>query len=852
MNKKLLFSVMSLAALAACTNDDFEGQQQIAEATSPIQFEVINNSEGMRASMDGNTIVWSATAGDLFTLYHGNITAAGYQNATYTASEEEGAAVLTTPSMIKAGKAIMVWPVDTTFANDGSAAGVNISIPAEQKNIENNIPYVSDVINITADAFATNAQTAGYNKSGYARKYPVYMRPMAHQLTIKADYAGTDALLSPLYSGEDAINAIEVSSIELSNTANKFTTVIPLTFTGKSAADNTRWNAAEPNNAWSDVTGVGAAATQVKKLTAKDDCLLDGNQGCKFLILKGSTADGNSAVIVNTTYGKVVVAPNGIQGSAYVDATEGADVWYRYLSAATAAAAGETKATSAETSGEHTGKYKTTANIQAGMTQTFGAFDAAVASASNTYVAGEPVGVATTRYVKVLLSHLDMSALHITSDKQLRDAARVWQAMNLPSVTVYLDGDDPTDANGKFEISQQTIKKINEINAATAPARKFTVKPCNTTNEVCKEIVITGADTDANIQDLSFILVNGAHTADVVLKAGETWNWAASTVVSKKAVIVDAAATGVNSIINKGTLVSNATATLAVYDNASPAVQVTTIPFVNEGTWNVTTGKTFVQFAVTNNGTVNISAGAEYRQDGAGNVFTNEATDVPSRFGGDDGEIATVNNSGVFATVNSGTINNYGLIEHVTENAKTYITANQLGGNFNAAFAAANKMGRINLKYSNKDEDNISINAAADQGFVSVTVDGEVSGTLNATAVGTYVNYIIVNSGVTKIAALPAQIKYVEIDDKNDTEIAWNLSVPANYLGLMVLSPVNIKLGTTIKIWDGTTAGTGACYLGSDMYVGGTFNNGTAGTLPSWNGYYGNTTANFATKYVTY
>jgi len=157
MNKKLLFSVMSLAALAACTNDDFEGQQQIAEATSPIQFEVINNSEGMRASMDGNTIVWSATAGDLFTLYHGNITAAGYQNATYTASEEEGAAVLTTPSMIKAGKAIMVWPVDTTFANDGSAAGVNISIPAEQKNIENNIPYVSDVINITADAFPLHA-----------------------------------------------------------------------------------------------------------------------------------------------------------------------------------------------------------------------------------------------------------------------------------------------------------------------------------------------------------------------------------------------------------------------------------------------------------------------------------------------------------------------------------------------------------------------------------------------------------------------------------------------------------------------------------------------------------------------
>jgi len=200
MNKKLLFGIMSLAALAACTNDDFETQQQVAEGASPVQFEVINNNEGMRASMDGNTIVWSANDGDLFTLYHGDITAVGYQNATYTASEEEGAAVLTTPSMIKAGKAIMTWPVDTAFTNDGSAATINISIPAEQTNIENNIPYVSDVINITAYNAA-----APYNTAGYQRKYPIYMRPMAHQLTIKADYAGTDALLSPLYSGEDAI-----------------------------------------------------------------------------------------------------------------------------------------------------------------------------------------------------------------------------------------------------------------------------------------------------------------------------------------------------------------------------------------------------------------------------------------------------------------------------------------------------------------------------------------------------------------------------------------------------------------------------------------------------------------------
>jgi len=830
MNKKLLFSVMSLAALAACTNDDFEGQQQIAEATSPIQFEVINNSEGMRASMDGNTIVWSATAGDLFTLYHGNITAAGYQNATYTASEEEGAAVLTTPSMIKAGKAIMVWPVDTTFANDGSAAGVNISIPAEQKNIENNIPYVSDVINITAD----------------------YMRPMAHQLTIKADYAGTDALLSPLYSGEDAINAIEVSSIELSNTANKFTTVIPLTFTGKSAADNTRWNAAEPNNAWSDVTGVGAAATQVQKLTAKDDCLLDGNQGCKFLILNGSTADGNSAVIVNTTYGKVVVAPNGIQGSLYDNATEGTDVWYRYLSAATVAAAGETKATSAETSGEHAGKYKTTANIQAGMTQTFGAFDVATASASNTYVAGETVGVAATRYVKVLLSHLDMSDLHITSDKQLRDAARVWQTMGLGSVTVYLDGDATT---GEFEISQQTIKKINEINAAATGGKSFSVQPCKVAGEVCTKIVITGG---GEVQDIAFIKYNDVNgntaldageNADVVLK-NETTAWTLKatvtpiTATSAKTVKIG---DGVAKIINKGTLVSSATATIATFDATGTQ---NNIELQNDGTWNISGGDLTVQFNVTNYGTVNIASGAEYHQDitngTTATTFVNDATTLPERFGVASPKIGQINNSGVFGvtgnTTVKGIINNYGLIEHLLASAKTLITNNATGTGFGAAFAAAtNKIGRINLKWDNRNEEFVSISngVGTTQGFVSVTVDGEVS-TLGTTAgaLGAYVNYIIIKSGVTEIQALNAQYQYVEIADKNNTEISWTTGTTSNYTGLIILSPVNIARGTSVTA-------TGSTYLKAKVYVGGSF------TPTNYVGYYGDTSAN-AGNVITY
>ena len=129
MNKKLLFGFMSLAALAACTNDDFESQNVVAEEKSPIQFEVINNAEVMRASMNGSKIAWSAADGDRFTLYHGDCTTTSYQNATYKAEMGDGgSAVLTTPSMIKQGKAIMTWPVDTAFKQGTAALQVSVEV----------------------------------------------------------------------------------------------------------------------------------------------------------------------------------------------------------------------------------------------------------------------------------------------------------------------------------------------------------------------------------------------------------------------------------------------------------------------------------------------------------------------------------------------------------------------------------------------------------------------------------------------------------------------------------------------------------------------------------------------------
>ena len=876
MNKKLLFAAMSLAALTACTDNDFESKNVAQQEASPVVFEVLNNNDAFtRASMNGNSISWSATDGDLFTLYHGVAgfvapsALTGYENATYTASAGEGSATLTSPTMIKPGRAIMVWPADTTFYVSGTG-NLTVKIPAKLENIENNIPYVSDLITIQPYAAysettpAPPAVPTAYNTAGKDRKYAVYMRPMASQLILKADYAGTDAAINALATGDDPIDPIALTSVDISDPTTKLTQEIDLSFAAPAAGQGVNWATVE-NNAWTEVTAFDFTSTvKVNKLTTK---CIDGIESAKFLILPqaaiGVGGLAGAGIVINTIYGKVAT-------TAY-NATEIADAWYRYMAPGTAVTYGEAETTTAGT-GSDASKVRYTQNIEKGLAQVIDAFSANTTKKATSVVVAEPTGAVGTRYVKVLLNKLDMDGLHITSDKQLYDAVRVWKEIGTGDVTVRLDGDATT---GEFEISQKTIAKINEINAALAEGtpRKFYVTACNDAGEVCNTIVITGGGA---VQNMDFVVKTVA-AADVALKAGETWEWAASTTAAKTLTLAPAANTGVKSIINKGTFVSGATATLAIYDNTPVTpVQITAVPFVNEGTWNVTAGDVNVQFDVTNLGTVNISKGAEYHQDGLGNNFTNDANTLEERFVLNDPsilpavkaafveQIGVVNNSGVFATVAGGKINNYGLIEHADKDAKTYITANQTlnadgftaDAKYTSAFnkatsGAGNKMGRINLPYSNKDEDNVSISAgAAATGFVSLTVSTEgnsapTGGKLDLTTVGYYVNYCIINSGVTEISKVSNQIKYLEFN-AGTTEIAWNLggtpssTKTATYEGLIVLSPVNIKLWTAITVNSGT-------YLGAKMYVGGGFTN-TGG----YSAYYGNTATNEATMYITY
>ena len=874
MNKKLLFGIMSLAALTACTNDDFESQK-VAENVSPIQFEVINDGE-TRASMDGNSIVWNADEGDIFTLYHGAAAGAvsGFENAIYKANRNADGATLTTPSMIKQGRAIMVWPADTTFriksGDDLTITIPDVQIPSkEHGDIANIIPYVSDLVNIGART-ETDYKVTDYNTAGYQRKYPVYMRPMASQLTLRADFGDTENELKKLYEGGtdplidgDPITEITVTSVSLltqDGGTTMFTKTIPVKWTdpGDALAPGTiayQWKNSTTgenlHNAWEKITDFNIATiatkgAQVAKLTTK--CLV-GNESSKFLILPqaemaAGTPVDKGAVEVNTYYGKVLIAKKGEYAESKYTDDEYNKAWYRIVSEAKVETDNENASTPG--TGDFAGKFKVVAKSTGlGMAQTLNDFSGHKAGSGITK--NEPCGYSLNRYVNVNLAHLDMAGLHIKSDKQLRDVVRVWKKMNLDDVTVYLDGDKVNGVNNVFTISQKTIKVINDINASIAGgAKSFKVMPCQEDGEKCETIVITGSSQIQNVQDIAFIKNNGGKKAYVALAdEGEAkpWIWDDDVKVDE---------TGVAGIINNGVMQNAETKTLRTL---KPNGTQNNVELANNGTWNITAGTVNVQFTVWNLGKVNIAKGAQYREDGGTHFFYNYAAALPTRFGGDDNKIGKVENKGVFATVDDGEIWNIGLIEHADKDAKTYITKNQWGTKYtNPTFAEAfaydenhvegnaNMIGRINLPYSNKDEDNVSVSAALEQGFVSVTVDGEVTGALSATQVGPRVNYVIVKSGVTSIADMPAggQVKYLEINMEDKSEIAWSVSGATTYEGLIVLSPVNIKLGTTISAT--------VTYLGADMYVGGTFNNGTT----DWDGYYGNTAGNVKTKYITY
>lgn len=398
MKSKFLFgALLGSIALASCTADEELSSPSVSQE-SPIKFAVsLEGSDGMpiltRADMTSDFGL-NFEAGDLMSLFHGitdissNLT--GYQNAIYEGSaKDDKAFVFTTKSMVLEKGAIMVYPADTAFTNNGSAAPV-ITIPENQNAKTKELtPYMSELLTI-----APYDEDKG-NTAGYGKKYDIVLKRV-----------GTTLILTTVPSNTDKIDGLGVSPLKVSsiemNANGAFTTSIPVKYNAATPYRNSEFSL------WTNVSDVDlTAATVVNTLTTTD---ITDNYNAVFTLLplKSGVTANNANVVIKTNYGKVTL-----------DNAKG-NIW---------------------------GKTATTVTYDKTVTEGVQeVLDNTWTDATKGSFIGEKIGKYGKRSIQADMSTLDMDGLHITDQQHLIDALKVYDAIaNKATVDFFLDGDENSE-----------------------------------------------------------------------------------------------------------------------------------------------------------------------------------------------------------------------------------------------------------------------------------------------------------------------------------------------------------------------------------------------------------------------
>lgn len=426
MKSKLLFgALLGSIALASCTADeDFSTQ---ATQESPIKFsvslETADGVEPLTKALLTDRFKLNFENDDLMSLFHGatlntgatadaKATITGYQNAIYAGTANDGSAfTFTTKSMVQEGKAIMVYPADTTFANNNTNAP-RVTIAQEQdENTAKLMPYMSEVLDIKAYNPGSVANTAGYGKY-----YPIVLKPIGSVLSLQIDAQNVDDI------NDLGVAELKVTKAGLETNNNVFTTDLYVKATD--AAIGYTGSNRLISALWSSVSDVDLNATHVNAvnlLTTKNV----SNDKAIFTLLPTSTTDATgAAVTVQTNYGKVVLNST----------TE--RVW----------------------------KKKTTEQtVKEGLEDVLKNLWVAPKKASTNF-GTEKTGGLCERTIVADMADLDMDGLHITDQNHLMDALKVYDAIaNNATVTFYLDGDD----NGEF-VMEAEATKVYEARVASS------------------------------------------------------------------------------------------------------------------------------------------------------------------------------------------------------------------------------------------------------------------------------------------------------------------------------------------------------------------------------------------------
>ena len=751
MKTKILFgALMGTFALAACNSE--EEFTTPAQKTSPITFEVTLDGADAATKAEFASGKINFELGDLLSLYHGIGDASAdfidYSNAVYEAKACGDGEVLkfVSAAMVNEGEAVMVWPADTMFTNDGSAAPV-ITIPAVQDaKTKLLMPYVSEVLTIDAYDDEEMKNVAGYNKT-----YPVVLKQFGSTLTLN-----TKAINDDVISNLDVAD-LKVTDVELtakSATANLFNTSVALKALGIAPTTHTG-----DFDHWADVTEADFTAVTTSATLKTTDAT---NTSAIFTLLPvdATTADvddhaNNAKVVINTNYGTVTVA---------------------YASGKTPWAKTEDKLGTAEAKTVSDGLEDVLKNVYIANTTTSSKFR------------NEKTGGKMTRWIEADISKLDMNNLHIKDAEQLIDVLKVLDAMKevagstvagAATINFYLDG----DAEGVFTMTPAAAAAYTAHLTATAPAITFT--PCAVAGEACTAVKFVAESETEVPTTLAF------ETNPVDAQLAGTWKWSAD----------DKDYTNVNDIV----VLEDATLNLS-----NTVKDATGKRILNYGSVNVS-GITYLENTILRNlGTITIPANAEFRVKSA---LANRAETLA--------DYGKIYNSGVLATVGTGSIYNHGgYIKQMVDGAKTYITSNETGTGFAAAFnsgATPNLIGTIEL--FDKDDDNYSVSNTANQGFIMITT---TAAAVAAADLGVEANYVKLAGDCTSFTysqtSATARLQYVEI--ASSKEVVWTSASTQSMKGVIV------PAGKKLNIKKDNTVISAATFVKGTIYQGGAYTPG--------------------------
>lgn len=751
MKSKYLFgALLGGFALASCNADENFTSTPSAQE-SPITFTVsLEDGDALTKAEVTSDMKVNFEQGDLLSLFHGvgddvfaptvvGSTPAfkGYQNAIYEGTANEGEAFkFTTRSMVLEGKAVMIYPADTTFDNTGKSEPV-IRIPSKQ-NAQTKLltPHVSEFLDI-AEYNGDEINQNHDNTAGYGRNYDVVLKRVGATLRLTADLQNADKI------NNLDVAPLKLTDVELNATDNSlkgvFTTSISL---NANSAANVHSASIYPN--WVKVSEVdnkkdAASITRDKTLSTTD--ITDNTTAVFTLLPTQKTSDdeyvkANAATItVQTNYGKVVLS----EGTG--------DVW------------------TAEVAKEEP-EQTVVEGINNVLKKTY-----IEETRSNSLFKGELVGTSAKRGIKVDVSNLDMHGLHITDENHLLDALKVYDAV-CPGeeVTWILDG----NADGEFVMNPEAAKAYEERmmdanNKISFQINQEAEKPCTIVKFVATELT----EVPAALKFVPKGMAGDDDKPSIVLVG--PWKYSCE---------------------NKAfTLISDITisgeATMQMSGMVSATVnQSATFSLINNGAVTVS-GTTDLALDLTNNGNITIP------QDGQlfvtnGKTLTNNASGLYIY-----GSISNSGNMGV-RTSSSGKIYNYGYIKQENADAYTYVTrnANNVDSNsFKVAWGSANKIGTIELFETDVNK-NATVGESNYQGFIKVITD---AATVTNETIGEVANYLVIKGECTACNITSSDIKYIDVQSSKRVIFNTELNIRGMIVGenYSVNIPKDSKISVT-------------------------------------------------------